>query len=134
MATFADLLTPHNIDIPEGLTADTEIPVLAGPQRQGDVAIIPRPALGHAEHASAQPVPIDGITVVRGETAGGNAHILLADGPCTWTPHAARAGDVLLGVLNVSEGEEHGANAVGPGTYRLVGKREQADELRRVAD
>jgi hypothetical protein len=45
-------------------------------------------------------------------------------------------------VLDVPEGavaylihtDEHGANGIGPGTYRLTGKREQADEIRRVAD
>lgn len=141
--TFADLLTPQGIDIPEGIVADAEVPVLTGPQRQGDVAIFPRPKLGKAERATVVPVPAEGVAVVQGEAAtGGNAHVLLAEGPCTWTPHTARPGDVLLGVLDVPEGataflihtEEHGANAIGAGTYRLVGKREQADELRRVAD
>jgi hypothetical protein len=45
-------------------------------------------------------------------------------------------------VLDVAKGataylihtDEHGANGIGPGTYRLTGKREQADEIRRVAD
>lgn len=141
--TFADLLTPRGIDIPEGLVADAEVPVLTGPQRQGDVGIFVRSRLGAAERAAAVPVPAEGVAVVQGEAAtGGNAHVLLADGPCTWTPHTARDGEVLLGVLDVPEGataflihtEEHGCNAIGTGTYRLTGKREQADKLRRVAD
>lgn len=143
MTTFADLLTPRGIDIPDGLIADADVPVLFGPQRQGDVGIFPRPKLGAAEQQSATRVPVDGIAVVQGEAAtGSNTHLLLADGPCTWTPHRGAVGDVLLGVLDVPEGataflihtDEHGANAMGPGTYRVVGKREQADELRRVAD
>lgn len=30
--------------------------------------------------------------------------------------------------------DEHGANAMGPGTYVVRGKREEADAIRRVAD
>lgn len=145
MATFAELLTPRNIAIPEGLIADAEVPVLCRPQRQGDVAIMPRPKLGEAEReAAASPIPADGIAVVRGETStGGNAHILHAEGPCTWLPHDADfPGDVTLGVLEVHEGatawlihtEEHGCNGIGPGTYRLTGKRTQVGELQRVTD
>lgn len=143
MTTFSDLLTPHGIDIPADLAADAEVPVLTGPQRQGDVGIFPRPHLGVAERNAAQPIPAGGIPVVRGEVAtGANTHLLLAEGPATWTPHTPRPGDVLLGVLDVPAGataflihtDEHGANAIGEGTYRITGKREQADELRRVAD
>jgi hypothetical protein len=143
MTTFADLLTPLGVDIPEGLIADAEVPVLTGPQRQGDVGIFPRAKLGKAEQAGALPVPAVGIAVVRGEsTTGSNSHILQADGACTWTPAQARTGSVLLGVLHVPNGataflthtDEHGCNAMGPGTYRITGKREMADEIRRVAD
>jgi hypothetical protein len=141
--TFESILTVYDVTIPEGLAADAEVPVLTGPQRQGDVAIFPRAPLGVAEVASAEPVPATGVAVVRGEAAtGGNTHWLHAEGPCTWTPAPARAGSVLLGVLDVAKGataylihtDEHGANGIGPGTYRLTGKREQADEIRRVAD
>lgn len=143
MTTYADVLTPLGVDIPEGLVADAEIPVLTGPQRQGDVGIWPRPRLGVAERQDALPVPAEGIAVVRGESAtAANSHILQADGPVTWAAADARDGSVLLGVVDVPEGataflthtDEHGSNAMGPGTYRLTGKREQADEVRRVAD
>jgi hypothetical protein len=141
--TFESILTVYNVTIPDSLIADAEVPVLCGPQRQGDVGIFPRGPLGAAERNTAQPVPTNGVAVVRGEAAtGGNTHWLHAEGPCTWTPAAARAGEVRLGVLDVPEGavaylihtDEHGANGIGPGTYRLTGKREQADDIRRVAD
>lgn len=142
--TFADALGKHSVAIPEHLVADAEVPVLTGPQRQGDVAIIPRPALGAAESAQCAEVPAEGIAVVRGEsTTGANSHILDAvDGPVFWRPAERTDADTLLGTLHVPEGstatlthtDEHGANAIGPGTFVVRGKRELADEIRRVAD
>ena len=37
-------------------------------------------------------------------------------------------------VAHLIHTDEHGCNAVGPGVYVLHGKREQAEEIRRVAD
>jgi hypothetical protein len=140
--TYAEVLGRHNTAVPAHLEAQAAVPVHVGPQRQGDVLIIPRARLGSAERAVMAPVPAAGIAVVRGESAtGGNSHILQAlDGPCSWS--AGGAGLLFLGVLDVPVGstaylshtEEHGALAVGPGTYVLHGKREQAAEIRRVAD
>lgn len=141
--TYAETLGKHDITLPDDLIADIEVPVLTGPQCQGDVGIWPRPALGAAELSQAKPVPPEGITVVRGETTGDNAHILDAyHGDVYWLPINDRADALTLGVLHVPEGsvamlthtEEHTSNGIGPGTYRLTGKREQADEIRRVAD
>ena len=83
-------------------------------------------------------VPVEGVRVVRGE-ATGNAHILHADGPAMWAPSSD---GLRLGVLHVPAGsvawlihtDEHGANGIAAGTYVVTGKREQADEIRRVAD
>lgn len=141
MTTLTALLAPHGINVADELLADIEVPVLTGPQRQGDVGIFPRPRLGAAELATMTPVPMQGIPVVRGE-ATGNTHLLQGDGPIMWAPINARDGDVTLGILHVPEGsvawlihtDEHGANGVAPGTYRITGKREQADEVRRVQD
>lgn len=143
--TYADTLGKHNISLPDDLIADVEVPVLTGPQCQGDVGIWPRAVIGAAELDRATVVPAEGIAVVRGEaTTGGNAHILDAyHGDVFWLPADGRSSDALaLGVLHVPEGstamlthtEEHTSNGIGPGTYRLTGKREQADEIRRVAD
>jgi hypothetical protein len=59
-----------------------------------------------------------------------------------WEPVGDQFDGVLLGHLTVGEGataylihtDEHGANAIAPGSYRLHGKREQAEIIRRVAD
>lgn len=143
MNTHAQVLERLDIAPPDAALADIEVLVLTGPQRQGDVGIFPRPKLGKAEFDRMTPVPPEGVAVVRGE-ATGNTHVLLADVDSTvlWAPHVGREGGVTLGVLAVAEGstaflvhtDEHGVNAIGPGTYVLHGKREQAAEIRRVAD
>lgn len=123
----------------EEVLADIEVPIVAGPQRQGDVGVFPRPALTPAERQALSLVPAAGIPVVRGESGVRNSHVLLADGPVSW---ASRSGGIELGVLDVPEGstahlihtDEHSAISIAPGTYRVTGKREQADEIRRVAD
>ena len=117
------------------------VPVLAGvPQRQGDVFVSPvddTPA--GVEFA---PVAAEGVQVVHGE-ATGNTHWLHTDmgseAPVEW---AGVREPLTLGYLRVPSGsvamlshtDEHGCNAFGPGLYRVTGKREQADEIRRVAD
>lgn len=140
--TLGEALARHNITVADELLADIEVPVLTGPQRQGDILILPRPPIGNAELDSMTPVGREGVAVVRGE-ATGNTHLLDAvEGTVLWRPHNRTGGDVLLGVLHVGQGsianllhtDEHGANAIGPGTYVLHGKREQAAEIRRVAD
>lgn len=140
-ATTRDLLDRVDLDTSglDELIADVEVPALTTPQRQGDVGIFPRAPLGKAERDHLTSVPAEGIPVVRGETSGGNAHILLADGPVGF---ARRDSGVLIGVLDVPDGsvahlihtEEHSAISIGAGTYAIHGKREQADEVRRVAD
>lgn len=140
--TFAEALGRHNITADDVL-AGIEVPVLTGPQRQGDVLIVPRPALGAAERQAMTTVGSNGVNVVRGE-ATGNAHILDAvQGDVLWVSHiATSADDLTLGVLHVPAGgvahllhtDEHGCNGIGPGTYVLTGKREMADEIQRVAD
>lgn len=138
MRTMTEVLALADVTVPDDLLADVEVPVLCGPQRQGDVLIVPRGPLTDAERSHAVSVPAAGVAVVVGE-ATGNTHLLHGDGPVLW---ARRDGGLLLGVVEVADGatgflihtDEHGANAFGAGTYELHGKREMADEIRRVAD
>lgn len=132
--TFDEALARHNIAVPDAL-AGLEVPFLSGPQRQGDVLVVPsRPS---ADRGGL--VGREGVAVVRGETTGGNAHILDAyEGPVYWRPAAG----LVLGVVTVPEGskavlthtDEHGCNGLLPGTYTLRGKRTQRDEIERVRD
>lgn len=131
--TYNDLHNRHRVEIPAHLEAQAEVPVLAGLQRQGDLLVIPhRP--GKPQGA---PVPAEGVPVVRGE-AGGNTHLLVADGTVMW--HPAVDGGTNLGVVTVTAGAayllhpEHGAQGLAPGSYLIRRQREQADEIRMVAD
>lgn len=133
---LGDVLDRSGVDTLGVLDREVDVPILSGPQpqRQGDVTVLCRPVLSPA----TTPIPQDGVVVVRGM----NTHSLHSwDGRCFYDP--APAGDgLVLGTLTVPTGgsaylihsEEHGANAMGPGTYELHGKREWAGEWRRVAD
>jgi hypothetical protein len=134
--TYLEVLSAHGVTIPDHLEAQAAIPVLAGLQVQGDVAVIPiRPGI-----KQGTAVPAAGIAVVRGES-GGNTHLLVAEGAVSWAPVVGTPNLLDLGVVTVDEEAiayllhpEHGANAMGPGAYTLRRQREQADELRAVAD
>lgn len=143
-ATHRDVLTRANVTPPDDLIADIEVPIISdAPQRQGDVLVWPRPKLGNAERDQMTVVPAEGVPVVVGE-ATGNTHLLHPEPgtECLWAPSRDSRDNLTLGVLHVPTGgvawlihtDEHGANGIGPGTYTLKGKREQADEERRVAD
>lgn len=134
--TYETALCAHDIDVPDHLVAQAEIPVLTSLQLQGDLAIIPT----KPSKKVGDPVPADGIQVVRGE-ATANTHWLDAyHGTVLWAP--AGAGGQDLGVVTVPKGavavlthtDEHGCNAIGAGTYLIRRQREQADEIRLVAD
>lgn len=134
MHTYDSLMTAHRVDIPAHLEQQAEIPVLSGDQRQGDLIILS----SDRPREIGQPVPAAGVPVIRGE-AGGNTHLLVADGPADWLP-SPRAGQEL-GTVTVPEGSvayllhpEHGAQGIAPGSYTIHRQREQADEIRMVAD
>lgn len=136
MLTYEEVLSAHQIDVPPHLVAQAEVPVLGVPQTQGDLFFLPaRPSA-----KTGDPVPAGGIQLVRGE-ASANTHWLDAyDGPVLWAP--ATAGGADLGVMTVPDGsvamvthtDEHGANAFAPGVYVVRRQRQQADEIRLVAD
>jgi hypothetical protein len=136
--TNRTVLTRHNLSTDSIEHLDQEIKVLTTPQRQGDVLIIPCP-----DARKGKPIPKAGITVVRGETSGGNAHILHnLHGQCEWAPAPDGDENLLQGWLTVPEDaaatlihtQEHGVLGVGPGCYEIRGQREMAGEWRRVSD
>jgi hypothetical protein len=135
--SLATLIDETGVDVLDYLDREALVPVLTGLQCQGDVAVIPhRP--GRSAY-KAVPVPAAGVPVVRGES-GGNTHLLLAEGPVNWTA-TPNVTDLSIGVVDVPDGSvaylahpEHGYLAMAPGAYILRRQREQADELRMVAD
>lgn len=136
MTTLKTLIDTHTVDVHDHLDRDEIVPVHHGLQFQGDVAIVPRSDVP----AAATPVPRQGAPVVRGEN-GGNTHLLLGEGDVRCDVRAADADNLTLAVLTVADGStawlahpEHGYTGIAPGTYELRRQREQADELRLVAD
>lgn len=137
--TYQDAIDRVGVSLPEHLVADAEVPVLTDPQAQGDIGIIPAAMLGFTGKAHTFTPVGNGVQVVTGE-ATGNTHWLHSDHPgVAW---ARLDQDLVIGLVKVPEDataylihtDEHGANGIGPGVYALTGKREQADEIRRVAD
>lgn len=135
MATLESVLNRAGVSPGGVLDAQIDVPILCGPQRQGDVAWRPAPGA----KAAATPIPAGGVQVVRSD-ASPNTHTLHNwDGPCFFD---FRPNESVLGVLTVPEGssaflvhtEEHGANGIGPGTYEVTGQIEFAGVWRRVAD
>lgn len=122
--------------------ADLDIPVLTGPQCQGDVSICPSSLYGSKPtFEAATPVTGAGVEVIRGG-AMNNAHTLRTlDAGVSWAPVMFADEGVALGLLTVPEGAqcflehpEHGFNGVGAGTFVIGRQREQAEQVRMVAD
>jgi hypothetical protein len=136
--TYAEALRKVGATVPEHLIADAEVPVLTGPQAQGDLLIVPIEKTTQA----LTPVPAEGVQVVFGE-ATGNSHFLHQgfDSPDVAFARVPSDGLTLVEVM-VPEGQsaqlihtdEHGANGIGPGLYAIQAKRELRDEITRVQD
>ncbi|WP_433796809.1 hypothetical protein [Actinoplanes sp. CA-252034] len=126
----------HRVPAPPAVKVD--IPVLTGLQRQGDVAVIPVEMAFRIDQAPPAPVPAEGIALVSGET--GHTHLLVADGPVTWTAAPWRGRDV--GMVTVAAGAvayvlhpEHAALGCGPGEYLVRRQQEMTGNgSRLVAD
>jgi len=136
--TIEDAVKTFGVEVDEHHERQAEIPVLAGLQFQGDVAVVPSSAHVVEAHTA---VPKAGVPVVRGEN-GGNTHLLLAAGDGVRFDLASQQrGSLALGLLTVPAGAsaylahpEHAYTGIAPGTYELRRQREQADEIRLVAD
>lgn len=144
--TYSEALALSHVSLPEHLEAEAEVPVLSGPQAQGDLIIVPvSQAYEGIEQTPFWPqgkiLPLEGVQVVHGE-ATGNTHWLHAgfNSPGVSWHRADR--DLVIGVVTVPAGQsamlvhtdEHGANGIAPGIYEIRQKRELADEIRYVED
>ncbi len=137
MRTLAQMIDEHGVQVDDHLDRDLTVPASAALQRQGDIIVIPAAVARPAGHATT-PVAREGVAVVRGES-GGNTHLLLASGDVFYDAQPASGLD--LGVLTVAPDAvgylahpEHGYCGIAPGTYVVRRQREQADEVRMVAD
>ncbi|MBT2207679.1 MULTISPECIES: hypothetical protein [Actinomadura] len=131
MHTYATALKLIGVTVPGHLTADAEVPILTGPQAQGDLLVIPT---GAPRSKDWRTVPATGVRVVRGE-ATGNTHWLHPgfDSPgVSWLPASGQEDGLAVGHLRVPGGQtallihtdEHGANGIGPGEYVINRKRQ----------
>ena len=143
-ATFATLKErfAETTEFVGDFAADLDIPVLTGPQCQGDVSICPLHLYGSKPRfGETHPVNRTGVEVIRGG-AMNNAHTLRTiDASVTWKPVAFSSEGVALGLLTVPDGAqcflehvEHGYNAIGAGSFVIGRQREQADVVRMVED
>ncbi|GAA3672163.1 hypothetical protein GCM10022224_040460 [Nonomuraea antimicrobica] len=134
MPTIEQAIALFGVAVDDHLDRQAEIPVLAGLQFQGDVAVVPT-----NRDPARTPVPETGVPIVRGQNEA-NTHLLLATGKAYFAPERA-PGRMVLGVLTVPEGAtaylahpEHAFTGIAPGTYELRRQREQGDRARFVAD
>lgn len=140
---LAELLNRSELDVLDHLEREVAVPVIDGPQAQGDLIVLPMamvPVVAIGSWATWQPVPWHGVELVRG-VAGNNPHTLVADpGTCQWTPHVR---DPLRLAVAVFENTataylihpEHGGSGVAPGRWLV--RRQQEYGLRKrllVAD
>lgn len=132
--TLAELESLAGVRVHEHLDRECLLPVAKALVTQGDVMLRRVDSTGMSP--KAQPIPRQGVEVVRGE--GGNTHALYGAGR-----YVAMTTDdeLLLGLLEVREGEqafllhpEHGGYQIGCGVWEVRGQREWAGEWRAVAD
>jgi hypothetical protein len=142
MPTLQDLIQDRGFVIDEHLEAQAEIPVNAGIQFQGDLAIIPLAEVeGDISYSppALRAVGPAGVEIIRGEN-GGHTHLLVADpAAAKWTADVSDSEGLAIGVLDAAAPvhilhAEHGGTGIAPGRYLLRRQREQADEQRLVAD
>jgi hypothetical protein len=130
-----ELSTTFPVGNLDHLLSDVEIPVLTGPQAQGDVSWYP---IRKGQVAGLKEIPAEGIVIVEGQN--GHPHILFNyQGVCFFRPDTNRGigiGTVVVpedAVLGVGH-NEHGYNMVGEGSYVFNRSREQADKIKILAD
>ena len=141
-ATLTELVELVDFAFDPHLEPDDPTPVLTGPQAQGDIYILPAngtvPGVYPAD-GSSQPLG-GGFDIIEGQGIR-NPHTLRSfDDGCTIVPGTAGY-PFDVATLTVPAGAaafllhpEHGANGIGPGVYVLRRQREQAEEIRVVAD
>ncbi len=145
MTTLTDLTELVEFTFDPHLVPDDPTPVLTEPQAQGDIYILPVAGTLHG---------VAGVYPARGEASPLGSGFDIIEGQGIRNPHTLRSFDdgvtVTAGTagypfdvatLTVPDGAaafllhpEHGANGIGPGVYVLRRQREQAEEVRAVAD
>ncbi|GAA2858311.1 hypothetical protein [Nonomuraea rubra] len=140
--TLAELTSRTGLTVLDHLEQSVRIPVLDGLQAQGDLIVIPMREVDVTVWGDArwQPVPAEGVELLRG-AAGGNPHTLVAEpGTCRWTRLVRDGQGLAIGVFDATAPvyllhPEHGGSGCAPGTYVVRRQREhEGSRSRLVAD
>lgn len=138
LRTLSDITAWSGVDVFDYLDREVSVPVVDGPQAQGDLIVVPHAML--ADVVTCQPwtrtvpVPASGIELLR-SAAGGNPHSLVADeGACTWTGPVADPRGLALGIVEVTGvayliHPEHGATGIAAGRYVIGRQRKRGTGL-----
>lgn len=137
---LAELLDRTGLDVLDHLERQVAVPVIDGLQAQGDLIVIPWAMLGRvtlSSWAHWNPVPADGVELVRG-VAGNNPHTLVADpGTCRWTTQVRDPLNLGIAVFENTTPAylvhpEHGGSGVAPGCWLVRRQQERGTTRSRV--
>lgn len=131
--TLAELTERTGLDVLDHLEREVTVPVVAGPQAQGDLLVLPESFLENVRergYVRWRDVPPTGIELLR-SAGGGNPHSLVADpGTCRWTTSVDDPVRLALGIIETRAvayliHPEHGATGLAPGRYVVRRQRER---------
>ncbi|MEQ4720232.1 hypothetical protein [Nonomuraea sp. B19D2] len=142
--TLATLTQQTGLAVLDHLEQSVRITVVDGLHAQGDLIVIPHSVVAASVALLSdlhwQPIPPEGVELLRG-AAGGNPHTLVADpGTCRWTTRVSDADGLAIGMFEASAAvyllhPEHGGTGCAPGTYVVRRQREhEGRRSRLVAD
>jgi hypothetical protein len=133
---LAELLDQTGLDVLDHLEREMTVPVIDGLQAQGDLIVIPFDMIGTVETSSYwQPVPPEGVELVRG-VAGNNPHTLVADREmCHWTTGVRDRTGLAVAVFENTAPvylihPEHGGTGVAPGRWLVRRQQERGAGFR----
>lgn len=136
---LAELLEATELDVLDHLEREITVPVIDGPQAQGDLIVLPLsmvPVVTVLSWASWRPVPRHGVELVRG-VAGNNPHTLVADrGTCQWTNGLRDPLGLAVAVFGNATPAylihpEHGGTGIAPGRW-LVRRQQESGRRKRL--
>ena len=136
---LAQILDIAELSVLDHLELQVAVPVLDGPQAQGDLIVLPLsmvPVVTTGHWTRWQSVPRRGVELVRG-VAGGNPHTLVADrGVCQWTGGFHDPLGLCVALFENAAPvylihPEHGGSGVAPGRW-LVRRQQESGRRRRV--
>lgn len=135
-----ELLDRTGLDVLDHLETQVAVPVVDGPQAQGDLIVLPAALVRRPDRwwSTLLPLRASGVELVRG-VAGNNPHTLVADpGACRWSPARDRLGLGVAYVENTGPAylihPEHGGTGIAPGRWVIRRQRESGHGFALVAD